>query len=107
MNSPGGVPFATGQLRVGQQAPLELVHPSREVTCQRTRPLPSSAKAAGEASRPPRRDVGRYSAFTGIVVPFAAGVFGSVTMSTPFLNVAVTLLPSTAIGSRTVCRNAP
>ena len=65
------------------------------------------SNGAGEASLPPRRDVGLYSAFTGIIVPFAAGVFGSVTTSTPFLNVAVTLLPSTAIGSRTLRRNAP
>jgi len=56
---------------------------------------------------PPRRDAGPYSAFTGIIVPFEASVFGSVTTSTQFLNVAVTLPPSTAIGSRTLRRNAP
>src|SRR5215470_3748759 len=61
----------------------------------------------GRRSRPPRRDVDLYSAFTGIIVPFEAGVFGSVTTSNPFLNVAATLLPSTAIGSRTLRRNAP
>jgi hypothetical protein len=70
-------------------------------------PQSLSGNRAGEASLPPRRDVGLYSAFTGIIVPFAAGAFGSVTTSTPFLNVAVTLLPSTAIGSRTLRRNAP
>ena len=64
-------------------------------------------KTAGEVLQPPRRDVGLYSAFTGIIVPFEAGVFGSVTTSTPFLNVAVTLLASTAIGSLTLRKNAP
>ena len=48
-----------------------------------------------------------FSSLTGMNVPLAAGVFGSVTTSTPFLKVAVTLLPSTAIGSRTLRRNAP
>ena len=55
---------------------------------------------------PARRDA-RYSLLIGIVVPFAAGVLGSVTISSPFLNVAVTLLPSTATGSRTPRVNAP
>ena len=41
---------------------------------------------------------GRYSALIGIVVPLAAGVLGSVIVSSPFLKDAVTLLPSTATG---------
>ena len=113
-------PLEAGELDIGDhkclpclatipaQAPPELSNLPRDVTRHVLRPLsPHSANAAGESSLPPRRDVGLYSAFTGIVVPFEAGVFGSVTTSTPFLNVAVTLLPSTAIGSRTLRRNAP
>ena len=93
--------------KLSAQAALELARASCSVTRHGIRLLSDRTEAAGEASLPPRRDVGLYSAFTGIVVPFEAGVFGSVTTSTPFLNVAVTLLPSTAIGSRTLRRKAP
>lgn len=89
------------------QAPRELSNPPCNVTRHGPPPSPHGDHGRGGVTSPPRRDVGRYSAFTGIIVPFAAGVFGSVTTSTPFLNVAVTLLPSTAMGSRTLRRNAP
>ena len=56
---------------------------------------------------PPLPPDARYSLLIGIVAPFAAGVLGSVTVSSPFLNVAETLLPSTATGSRTPRVNAP
>ena len=42
-----------------------------------------------------------------MVVPFAATVFGIVTVSSPFLNAAVTLLESTPTGSRTLRVNEP
>jgi hypothetical protein len=41
-----------------------------------------------------------YAALIGMVVPLAAGVLGSVTVSTPSLKLAITLLPSTALGRR-------
>jgi hypothetical protein len=50
---------------------------------------------------------GRYSALIGIVVPLAAGVLGRVTVSSPFLKAALTLLPSTATGRRTLRVKAP
>src|SRR5574342_292078 len=49
----------------------------------------------------------RYSALIWIVVPLAAGVLGRVTVSSPFLNVALTLVPSTATGRRTLRVKAP
>jgi hypothetical protein len=48
-----------------------------------------------------------HMALMGIVVPLAAGVLGSVTVRSPFLNAAVTLLPSTPTGSRTLRVKAP
>src|SRR5678815_575671 len=48
-----------------------------------------------------------YSALIGMGVPFAAGVLGIVTVSRPFLKVAVTLLASTPTGRRTLRVNAP
>src|SRR3990172_2860422 len=48
------------------------------------------------AHNPLRRSTRGYSAFTGIVVPFAVGAFGSVTVRTPCLKVALTFAPSTA-----------
>src|SRR5574341_478269 len=50
---------------------------------------------------------GLYSAFTGIGVPFAAGVLGSLTVSTPSLNVAFTFSVSTPTGRAIVRANAP
>jgi hypothetical protein len=47
------------------------------------------------------------SALIGMVVPLAAGVLGSVTVSSPFLKAAVTLLPSTPTGSRTLRAKLP
>ena len=41
------------------------------------------------------------AAFTGIIVPFASGAFGSVMVTTPSLNAAATLPASTAAGRRT------
>src|SRR5678816_3761978 len=55
----------------------------------------------------PRPGLVRYSALTGICVPLAPGAFGRVTVSTPFLKPAVTLVPSTADGTRTVRAKAP
>ena len=54
-----------------------------------------------------RRSEPAYSPLIGIVVPFAAGVLGSVTVSSPFLNVAMTFPASTPTGSRTPRVNAP
>src|SRR5438552_2990325 len=48
-----------------------------------------------------------YSALIGIVDPLAAGVFGSVIVSTPFLNAAVTFPLWIATGSLTARVNAP
>lgn len=82
----------------------------REVTPHALHLLRSAcAKSTGEAAlaSPASPACFYFSSLTGMNVPLAAGVFGSVTTSTPFLNVAVTLLPSTAIGSRTLRRNAP
>jgi hypothetical protein len=49
----------------------------------------------------------RYSPLIGIVAPFAPGVLGSVTVRSPFLNAAETLLASTPTGSRTPRVNTP
>ena len=48
-----------------------------------------------------------YSALIGIVVSFAAGIFGIVIWITPFLKVAVTFVESTGTGSRTFREKAP
>ena len=90
------------------QAPLELSDSPCDMTRHGRRPLPIRAcevRRGGDTALP--GVAGTYSSLTGMMVPLAAGVFGSVTTSNPFLNVAVTLLPSTAIGSRTPRRNAP
>src|SRR5262247_39514 len=61
-------------------------------------------------SRPGRRPIAipsRQSALTGMVVPLAAVVLGSVTVSSPFLKLAVTRLPSTPTGSRTLRAKLP
>lgn len=47
------------------------------------------------------------SALIGMMAPLAAGVLGSVIVSSPFLNDAVTLLPSTATGRRTLRAKLP
>src|SRR4030095_6492346 len=54
----------------------------------------SQDRTRGGALGPPRRDAGLPLSCTGIIVPIDAGVFGSFTNSTPFLNVAATLVPS-------------
>jgi hypothetical protein len=92
---------------VAPQTPLELPNPQGDVTRHALRPPSPPAECRRGGSSLPGGTSASYSAFTGIIVPFEAGVFGSVTTSSPFLNVAVTLLPSTAIGSRTLRRNAP
>jgi len=61
-------------------------------------------------SRPGRRQIAvpsRYSALMGMVVPLAATVLGSITVSSPLLKLAVTRLPSTPTGSRTLRAKLP
>jgi uncharacterized membrane protein YfcA len=57
------------------------------------------------AHLPPK--VSAYSPLIGIVVPFAAGVFGIVTVSSPFLNAAEARLASTPTGSRALRVKTP
>jgi len=71
-------------------------------------------RAAGRFTRPEseaaharERHSAYCSALTGIVVPLADGVFGRVTVRSPFLKLAVTLLASTATGSRTLRVKTP
>jgi len=61
-------------------------------------------------SRPGKRLIAvpsRQSALMGMVVPLDAVVLGSVTVSSPFLKLAVTRLPSTPTGSRTLRAKLP
>ena len=55
---------------------------------------------------PASRGVGQ-PAFTGMVVPLASGALGSVIVTTPSLNIAVTLPASTAAGMRIERTKAP
>lgn len=48
-----------------------------------------------------------YPAFTGMKLPFAAAIFGSITVRTPSLNAAVVFSVSTGPGSGIVRVNAP
>lgn len=75
--------------------------PARRTARGRRGGAPACLRAVGIAV------VAGYSALMGIVVPFAAGALGSVTVSSPFLKAAVTLDPSTVAGRRTVRANAP
>jgi len=52
-------------------------------------------------------DLAAYAVLMGIAVPFADAALGRVTVSTPSLNAAVTLAPSTAPGSRNERAKAP
>ncbi len=77
-------------------------------------PLPDGFVRRGHPdrrSRPRRAPTPRFtlhaSLLIGIVVPFAAGVFGSVTVSSPFLKVAFTFSPSTGTGRRMLRANEP
>jgi hypothetical protein len=62
----------------------------------------------GPGSKPPGTPCQlRYPAFTGMKLPFAAAIFGSITVRTPSLNAAVVFSVSTGPGSGTVRVNAP
>ena len=50
---------------------------------------------------------GNYSSLIGMVVPFAEGVLGSLTVSRPFLKVAFTFSASTDTGSLMLRAKAP
>ena len=65
------------------------------------------ARAAPARGPLPRGRERVYSALTGMVVPLTAMVLGKVTVSSPFLKVAVTLPPSMPTGSQTVRANRP
>ena len=72
-----------------------------------SRPSTSTAQSRSAVSSGRRQLPRSYSVLIGIIVPLAAEVFGKVTVSSPFLNAAVTLLGSTATGSRILRRNSP
>jgi len=55
----------------------------------------------------PRVEGRAYSAETEIAFCLASSVFGSVTVKTPFLKVALIFSASTAVGRRTIRENAP
>ena len=62
----------------------------------------------GPGSKPPGTPCQlRYPAFTGMKLPFAAAIFGSITVRTPSLNAAVVFSVSTGPGSGTIRVNAP
>lgn len=93
-------PPVSGQLGSGTTEPIESERIATAATAAITTPIIFRPSLLG--TRPPD-----HTALMGIVVPLAAGVLGSVTVRSPFLNAAVTLLPSTPTGSRTLRVKAP
>lgn len=69
-------------------------------------PEPPDVRAGGGSGHHPVAGADQ-AAFTGMVVPLASGALGSVMVTTPSLNAAVTLPVSTAAGSRIERTNAP
>ena len=84
------------------QAIKVLARAQQRLVWARRRQLNRRAECRRESGRErhARSAAPRQAAFTGIVAPLASGALGSVTVSTPSLNAAVTLPDSTAAGRR-------